>query len=99
MKDTHLGDILSNGTEVYGTLQLKGSSDNPYYKIWSKEISDYIYVTGSHKIQDNLSSKFINVSECKYAVKTDIQEDLLSCLVTDDHLIPIGEHIFWDWED
>jgi hypothetical protein len=99
MKDIKLGTILENGSKVISTLKILGNENVPYYKIYSKKLGDYIYVTGSHKIQDTLSTKFINVSECKYATKTDIHGELLSCLVTDDHLIPVGEHVFWDWED
>ena len=33
------------------------------------------------------------------AVRTDFETDTLSCLITDDHLIKLGEHTFWDWED
>mgnify|MGYP000536271059 CR=1 FL=1 len=35
----------------------------------------------------------------KIAEKTNIQDDILSCLVTENHTIPVGEFIFWDWED
>ena len=31
--------------------------------------------------------------------KTTETDEEYSCLITDDHKIPIGEHIFWDWED
>ena len=50
MLDVHLGDVLENGAEVIGKLNLKGSPQNPYYKIWSNKLNDFIYVTGSHKI-------------------------------------------------
>ena len=104
MKDIHLGDILSNGTEVYGTLQLKGSSDNPYYKIWSEQLQDYIYVTGDHKIYNsknkvNNLDNYIEVKDFKLSKKTDYWDETLYCLITDNHQIPIGEYTFWDWED
>ncbi len=108
MKDIHLGDILSNGTEVYGTLRLKGSSNNPYYKIWSEILQDYIYVTGDHKICNSTKDKpnkfnnldnYIDVKDYKHAKKTDKWDEILYCLITDNHQIPIGEYTFWDWED
>ncbi len=99
MKDLSLGDILENGSEVIGVLKIKGNESSPYYKIFSDELNDYIYVTGTHKIQDKNTNKFIPVAKCKYAKKTNIFDPEFSCLITDDHLIKIGEHIFWDWED
>lgn len=99
MKDINLGDILENNSEVIAVLKIKGNKYSPYYKIFSKELNNYIYVTGDHKIQDKNTNKFIAVSSCNYAEKTNIQDNVLSCLITDDNLIKIGEHIFWDWED
>ena len=30
---------------------------------------------------------------------TDTKHETLCCLITSDHTIPIGKHIFHDWED
>ena len=105
MKDIHLGDILESGIEVYGTLRLKGSKNNPYYQIWSEKLKEYIFVTGDHKIcpnekinKDNLDN-YIEVKDFKGAKKTDYWDPILYCLITDKHQIPIGEYTFWDWED
>ncbi len=105
MKDIHLGDILENGTEVYGTLKLKGSKENPFYQIWSEKLKQYIFVTGDHKIcpNDRISKKeldnYIDVKDFKSSEKTDYWDETLYCLITDNHQIPIGEFTFWDWED
>ena len=107
MKDVHLGDILENGIQVCGKLTLKGDEQNPYYKIWSNKLNDYIYVTGSHKIfnnrmennQTNKLSNYIEVKDHVKAEKTNYYTDELSCLITSNHNIPIGEYTFWDWED
>ena len=32
---------------------MKGDKSNPYYKIWSRNLEDYIYVTGEHRILNN----------------------------------------------
>ena len=79
--------------------KILGNEESPYYSIYSEKLKTNIYVTGQHKIQDPDTGRFIPVSKCKYARLTNMQENILSCLVTDDHLIPIGEYIFWDWED
>ena len=103
MKDIQLGAILENGAEVYGLLTLKGDSNNPYYKIWSDKLNSFIFVTGEHKILiDNNKSDiegFKPVKEVSYALKTDICDEELSCLITSNHRIPVGEFTFWDWED
>ena len=99
MKDVHLGETLDNGSNVVAILKIKGDEDNPYYKIYSHELKEHVLVTGSHLIQDPATLKFIPVSQYKDAIKTKDYTEEMSCLVTDDHLISIGEFIFWDWED
>lgn len=99
MKDLNLGETLNNGSNVVAILKIKGNEDNPYYKIYSHEHKQHILVTGSHLIQDPTTLKFIPVSEYRDAIKTEEYTEEMSCLVTDDHLISIGEFIFWDWED
>ena len=108
MKDIHLGDILENGSEVYGVLKLKGDTHNPFYKIWSLKLNDYIYVTGEHKICNSIKDKpekfndLKNYTEVKNYAGAELTNEFdkeLSCLITSDHKIPIGEYTFWDWED
>ena len=105
MKDINLGDVLENGSTVLGTLQIKGDPSNCFYKIFSKKLNDYIYVTGTHKIlrSNNLEKtdldNYINVQDYKKSIETGEFDEVLSCLITDDHTIPIGEYTFWDWED
>ena len=99
MKDIKLGEILENGSEVLGILRLKAEENNPFYKIWSEKLNCNINVTGSHYFQHPKTKKFIKVSDYENAVKSNDVSLYYSCLITDDHLIPIGEHTFWDWED
>ena len=109
IKDISLGDVLSNNATVVGTLKLKGGKMNPYYRIWSRELEEYIYVTGEHHIlnvdsknegelEDNFDN-YIKVSSYNSAEKTTIFDTELNCLITTNHRIPIGEYTFWDWED
>ncbi len=90
IKNLKLGDILINGSIVTATMQIRNEND-PYYRI------DDILVTGSHHIESN--GKFIRVSEFKDSVCTDKVGDVVNCLITSDHKIPVGNYIFWDWED
>ena len=109
MKSVKLGDVLENESEVFGLLQLKGNERNPYYQLWSDELQDYIYVTGEHHIlpdkykNDTYDAQFlrnyVKVRNYSKAEKTDKFDNEYICLITSDHQIKIGEHIFWDWED
>ena len=54
--------------------------------------------------RDRLSNKdeiknYIKVTDYKNALKTDEYEEELSCLITSNHQIPVGEFTFWDLED
>ena len=99
MKDLSLGEKLVNGVEVKGILRIKGNADNKYYRIYSEELGDYIYVTGSHLIMNPETGKYIKVSEFEKAEATEQWDNELSCLITSNNTIPIGEYTFWDWED
>jgi hypothetical protein len=103
MKDVDVGEVLQGGSKVLASLKLRGNEDDPlnaFYKIYSYEMQDMIYVTGNHYIYDNKASKFIKVKNSNLAVKNEtVTSKRLSCLVTSDHRIRIGEHEFWDWED
>ena len=97
MKDLKLGDVLVGGIIVDATMQIRNRSKDPYYKIHSKELGDYIYVTGSHYIKHG--DKYVMVCDFPESIQTDDHSEILSCLVTSTHKIPIGEYTFWDWED
>jgi len=102
MKNINLGDTLINGAKVLGVLKLKGDKSNPYYKLWSGQLNDYIYVTGEHRILQSKKDTFdnyIKICDYKYAEKTLCFDDELCCLITSNHRIPVGEYTFWDWED
>lgn len=99
MKDINLGETLKDGSEVKGILRIKGNSNNKYYKIYSKKLENYIYVTGTHLILHPINKNFIKVENYEEAVLTDKWDEEMSCLITDTHNIPIGEYTFWDWED
>jgi hypothetical protein len=91
MKNLELGDILVNGSIVKATMQIKNESDT-YYKLPGD-----ILVTGSHYIKDGDTYKQVtNFSKAEATTQID---DVVCCLVTSDHKIPVGDFVFWDWED
>jgi len=106
MSNVDVGDILMGGSEVIVSLKLKGNKDdvsknvNVFYKLYSNELKENIYVTGEHYIFSEKLSKFIHVKDHPLAEKMEnMYSNSLNCLVTSDHRIRIGEYQFWDWED
>jgi len=98
MKDIHLGDILKDGSKVISTMQIDNTIDKiPFYVI--KNGKENIYVTGSHYVYDSSLSKFIPVENYSKAEISNVTSEWFTCLITDKHHIPIGNEIFWDWED
>jgi hypothetical protein len=91
MKNLELGDVLINGSIVKATMQIKNESET-YYKLPGD-----ILVTGSHYIKDGDTYKQVtNFSKAEATTQID---DVVCCLVTSDHKIPVGDFVFWDWED
>ena len=101
MKDISLGDVLKNGSEVIATLKINNREKNnkareKLYKLPNGE-KEPIYVTGKHLIL--LNGKFDFVKNHPDVMLTDETSDVLSCLITSDNNIHIGDYVFWDWED
>ena len=100
MKDIEIGEQLQHGAKVLAVLKIHGNSkDNPYYRLYSSTLGTSIYVTGSHIMKDPESGSFKKVSEISAAILEDtIFTNRMSCLITEDHEIHIGEYVFKDWE-
>ena len=67
------------------------------------EVSQMLQIE-EHKIRywdskDPKTNKFIKVADFKDANITETWVSEMSCLVTSNHHIPIGEYTFYDWED
>jgi hypothetical protein len=98
MKDLPLGVELEDGGKVFSLLKVDNPNKDPLYKI--NNDLESIYVTGEHFILDPETNNFIQVKYYKDAeLQSDVQSDWFSCLITTNRRIPIGKHIFWDWED
>ena len=110
MKDIPLNSTLQNGTRVCAVMKISNLDENglhieKMYKVKRKinisqetETAD-ILVSGSHLIYDPNTKQFVHVKDLPVSELTEINCDILSCLITSDHTIPIGEWIFHDWED
>jgi len=100
MKDVDLGDILEDGSLVETVLKIDNKK-NPinFYEIPGGINEEKILVTGKHLVLDKGINEFIMVKKYRNAKLTDIKHDWFSCLITNTHKIPIGNELFWDWED
>jgi hypothetical protein len=103
MKDIDLGDILENGSIVKAVMKISNKEKKEkFYKLDKRGVDrDDIYVTGSHYIKDN-NGTFITVekfAKAKGYQETKVQPEWFSCLITHDHIIKIGDEVFWDWDD
>jgi len=101
MKELNLGDILENGSKVIAVMKIDNSDNDSLYKLEGRGVNNSdIYVTGSHLVYDKNKMKYIEVKNYSAAIKQDIEKtSWFSCLITDDHLIKLGQEQFWDWED
>ena len=100
MKDLPLGIELEDGGKVFSVLKVDNPNKELLYKILSDKSEDPIYVTGEHFILDPETNKFIYVKDYKGAeLQTEVYSSWFSCIITTNRRIPIGKHIFWDWED
>lgn len=105
MKDLPLNAVLKNGTVVNALMHIsnldeKGNCIEALYKVKGGEESGTdILVSGSHLIYEPIIKKFIQVEHLLHAERTEIVCEAFTCLITSNHIIPIGEWIFHDWED
>jgi len=108
IKDVPLNSILQNGTRVCATMQISNVDENgsiveKMYRVKRKtdvlDAQEDILVSGSHLIYDPNIKQFVHVKDLPSSELTEINCEVLSCLITSDHTIPIGEWIFHDWED
>lgn len=96
IKDIKVDDVLFKNIIVLGVLKLKKTEE--FYKIKSRD--NDIFVTGSHLIFNKSIENFEHVNNYKDAVLCDKkEEDYVYCLITSNHLIPVDNLLFHDWED
>jgi len=104
MKEVPLNAVLKNGTIVNAVMHIsnldeKGKYLEALYRVKGGEGGDDILVSGSHLIYEPATKKFIHVENLLEAERTDLMCATFTCLITSNHIIPIGDWIFHDWED
>ena len=104
MKDLPLNSILKTGSKVCAVMNIsniteKGEFIEKLYSIDGGENNEKILVSGSHLIYNKETKQFVHVEDLSNVIVSDINSENFACLITSDHIIPIGKHIFHDWED
>lgn len=101
MQNLNLGDILKDGSTVESVMKIDNKKNKiPFYALnCAGTNGENIYVTGSHYVYDTEQLKFIRIENYKRAELSKVETEWFSCLITDSHKIPIGNELFWDWED
>jgi hypothetical protein len=104
MKDLPLNSILKTGTKVCAVMNISNITENgefveKLYSIDGGVNNEKILVSGSHLIYNNEIKQFVHVEDLRNVIVSDINSPNFACLITSDHIIPIGSHIFHDWED
>jgi len=102
MKDIPLNAKLKGGSKVNAVMNISNLDDSNNYKEQFYEIGDShpILVTGNHLIYDIDTNNFIFVKNHPEAKLSKMKPTpTLSCLITSNHIITIGNKIFHDWED
>lgn len=98
MKNLELGDILENGSKVRAVMKLHKTENDIFYRFSGGVNDANIYVTGTHLIM--YRGAYITVAEHPDAImEKSMESDYLSCIITSDHKIQIGERLFYDWDD
>jgi len=112
IRDIHIDDILLYNTSIISIMKINnidknGQYNDKLYEIPRKYIDDQcdknidknILVSGSHLIYNTVSHAFVKVKDFPLSVESKIDSPILYCMITSTHVIPIGGHIFHDWED
>ena len=99
MIDLRIGDVLIGSTTVVATMTILNVYNEPYYRVSGGVDNEPIYVSGTHYIYNSDLRQYNIVEELKDAERSDRVESTMYCVITSNNLIPVGSHIFWDWED
>lgn len=92
-------DARGNPRYVVAVMRIFRDPDEVLYELGEDADGEPVRVTGSHVVL-NQFNHWVCVERHQHSVPADDQFcPYFSCLVTSDHRIPIGSHVFWDWDD
>ena len=99
MQKLPLGAVLADGGRVFSVMRIANMQNELLYEMKGGVGGVSVYVTGSHFVFDEVSQRWCPVRDHPKAVLTTICLDEFTCLITTNRRIPIGDFVFWDWED
>ena len=108
MKNLPLGSELKDGGKIFSVMKIANIKRECLYSInggiYNENNDDNnkynIYVTGEHFIFDLKTQKWIMIKDHSDAtIQTKKYTKWFSCIITTSSHIPIGDRLFWDWED
>lgn len=99
MKDIKPGSVLIDGGRVLAVMRIENSKRETYYALPNRVDGSMVWVTGSHFIYSQQQNKWVHVSKHECAQYTGEIGTEVASLITTTHHIPVGEYLFWDWED
>ena len=100
MKEVNIGDTLDSGSLVIATMKLIKTKTDILYVMPNGVKQMPIYVTGSHIVFNKEIDEFVEVKNHPDAmILANVDCDYFCCLITNDHLILIGEQVFYDYDD
>jgi hypothetical protein len=97
------GDLLVDGlSRVTAVMHVLNETNEPLYILSCNNVD--VHVTGSHYVNINDlgiegEGNFVQVRNVMEAQVTTTVLPTYMCLITSTHRIPLGNRIFWDWED
>lgn len=103
MNNIKPGMVIDNNQSSIVTAVFKMTTkDQEIYKIYDYKINQYIYVTGEHRVFDNVTCKWVKMKmhrDAKYVDKNEFNDEYVYCINTTSKDISIGNHFFKDWDD
>ena len=112
IREVQMDDILLYNTAIISIMKINninqnGEFNDKMYEVPRKYIDEQcdknndknVLVSGSHLIYNPNTRMFVKVKDFPSAVESKINSPILYCMITSTHVIPIGGHIFHDWED
>ena len=93
------GIIIEKMYKVKRNIKDKNNATDANAPDANANADDDILVSGSHLIYNRDIKQFVQVKDLPGTEISQIDCEVLTCLITSNHTIPIGGWIFHDWED
>ena len=91
IKNIKIGETIENENNILGKIKLMSENEDFYNY-------NNIVISGSHKVFEN--NKWILIKDSIFSKKiNNYNEKYIYCLITQQKLIKINDHLFLDWDE